>query len=141
MSEQESAGNRHRLRVWIKLAITSGLLDKLPPEYHPEGHEKAVSTESYARHLLAELRDPDSSKRTIKQIIADARQFQVWVEARQKDYRRLVLRELGYQRKHEAITAETRPSASTDREIKPTRTHVRSRDPASNPMWDDWLDA
>jgi hypothetical protein len=141
MPKQESTANRHPLRVWIKWGLETGLFEKLPPEYDPEGQANYQRTESYARHLLAELRNPDSSRRTLQQIIADARQFRAWVEARQKDYRRLVLREMGSQGAREAMPAETRPAASTDRDFKPGHTQPRSANPRSDPMWDDWLDA
>ncbi len=140
MPGQESSSNRHPLRIWIKWALETGLFEKLPSEYASAGSENPFGTESYARHLLAELRNPDSSRRTLQQIIADARHFRTWVEARQKDYRRLVLRENGYQRPHGVMPAETRPSISIDREIKPGQTRTRSPNPRSNPMWDDWLD-
>ena len=35
MREQESAPGRHALRLWIKAALESGLLDKLPAECAP----------------------------------------------------------------------------------------------------------
>jgi hypothetical protein len=140
MPGQALSANRHPLRVWIKWALETGLFEKLPSEYAPAESKTAHGTISYARDLLAELRNPDSSKRTLQQIIADARHFRTWVEARQKDYRRLVLRENGSQRLHWAVPAETRPSISVDREIKPGQTRTRSASPRSNPMWDDWLD-
>ncbi len=31
MSNRDSNANRHHLRVWVKLAIESGLLEKVPP--------------------------------------------------------------------------------------------------------------
>jgi hypothetical protein len=141
MPAQEFSGNRHRLRVWIKWAIESGLLEKLPADYQSEGLGSTVGTERYARGLLAELRAPDLSKRTIRQIVADARQFQLWVEARQKDYRRLVLREQGSERAREVVPARTAPRGAQQEAIKPLRRSVNPANPRINPMWDDWLDA
>jgi hypothetical protein len=141
MPGQESSQNRHPLRVWIKWALESGLFEKLPPEYAPEGSGTSYGTESYARCLLAELRNPDSGRRSLKQIIVDARQFRTWIEARQKDYRRSVLGEMHPGRTRWEVPRERGPSAATDRAIKPRRDYPGFPSGQLNPMWDDWLDA
>ena len=87
MPKTEPGPNRHHFRIWIKMAIQSGLIDRLPPVYEPDGFQTPLRTDECARQLLAELRDPDSSRRTLKEIIASTRQFKSWVEARQKDGR------------------------------------------------------
>ena len=88
MRKPEPGPNRHHFRIWIKMAIQSGLIDKLPPHYEPDGTQRPLRTDEHAHHLLAELRDPEASRRTLKEIIADVRQFKSWVESRQKDDRR-----------------------------------------------------
>ena len=91
MPKQQPGLNRHHFRIWIKMIIQSGLIDKLPPLYEADGFQNSQSTESFARQLLVELRDPDASKRTLQEIVADAQQFKHWVEARRKDGRRRML--------------------------------------------------
>jgi len=139
MPKQEPGANRHHLRVWIKWALESGVLDKLPPLCDAEGCETPQPTDQYARGLLAELRNPDSSTRPLKQIIADARQFRLWVEARQKHCRRIILAEI-----HPGDLGEWLPqrqsSNPTDREEGPETTTLKPPSPRRNPMWDDWLD-
>ena len=87
MPKTEPGPNRHHFRIWIKMAIQSGLIDRLPPLYEADDFQTPLKTEEFARQLLAELRDPDASRRTLKEIIARARQFKSWVEARRKDSR------------------------------------------------------
>jgi hypothetical protein len=139
MSKHEPGPNRHHFRIWIKWALESGLLDKLPALCDPEGCETPQPTDKYARGLLAELRDPGSSTRPLTQIIADARQFRAWVEARQKHGRRIILTEI-----HNGDlgdrAAERRSSNTTEEEERPEPTTLKSPNPRRNPMWDDWLD-
>ena len=85
MPKPQPGPNRHHFRIWIKMAIQSGLIEKLPPLYEPIGNQSPFQTEAYARRLLTELRDPEASRRPLKEIIADARQFKTWVESRRKD--------------------------------------------------------
>ncbi len=87
MPKSEPGPNRHHFRIWIKMALQSGLIDRLPPVYEPGELQNPLRTEEFARQLLAELRHPDASRRTLKEIIASARQFKSWVEARRKDDR------------------------------------------------------
>ena len=56
MSKPEPRANRHQLCVWLKWAIESGLLGKVPPRYDPDGSGEPEPTEDYARRLLAELK-------------------------------------------------------------------------------------
>ena len=73
MPKSEPGPNRHHYRIWIKMAIQSGLIDRLPPLYEPGVSPCApLRTEEYARQLMTELRDPDGSNRTRKEIIASA---------------------------------------------------------------------
>jgi hypothetical protein len=55
MPQHEPVTNRHQLRVWLKLALETGLLDKLPPRYDPDGSGDPRPTGDYARQLMIEL--------------------------------------------------------------------------------------
>jgi len=140
MPKPETRPNRHHYRVWIKWAIESGLLGKLPPRYEPDGFPNPQDTEPYARQLLAELRDPDSSRRRLKQIVADARQFKNWVEARRKDNLRIILA-TGRPEETISIPPRRRSSAPSDQERQTRPTRREDTNPRLDPMWDDWLDS
>jgi len=139
MSKHEPGANRHHLRVWLKWAIESGLLDKVPPQYHPDDSHDAQPTDRYARQLLPELKDPDSSKRLLNQILADVRRFRDWVEFRQKLSRRIILTG-GQTDGAEAAVLERRASTRIHREKSARRIEPADTNPKSNPMWDDWID-
>jgi hypothetical protein len=142
MPKPQPGPNRHHFRIWIKTAIQSGLIDKLPPLYRPDGSQGPLRTEEYARRLLTDLRDPEGSSRPLKDIIADARQFKTWVESRRKDE---LKRSLMDSRPDDRIIEMPPGLARAERsdERRPRRTE-RSRQPDSNPklhpMWDDWID-
>jgi transposase-like protein len=139
MSQHEPGVNRHQLRAWLKLAIESGLLERVPPQYVPEEPGEPEPTDGYARRLLAELKDPDSSTRMLREILADARRFRDWVEFRQKVSRRIIL--TGGRTDGGEAVALMRPSATrVPRERNTHRTDRGGVDPKSDPMWDDWLD-
>jgi hypothetical protein len=136
MPKPEPGPNRHHFRIWIKMAIQSGLIDKLPPVYKPGGTQGTLRTDEYAHQLLAELQDPDASRRTLKEIIADVRQFKSWVASRQKDSRQRTLVE---SRPEERIIEmpPRRPRAANgpagnDTERLPQRTR-RPNQPDTNP--------
>ena len=122
------------------MAIQSGLIDKLPPLYESQGFQSPLETGEHARRLLAELRDPDASTRTLREIIADAWQFKSWVEARRKDGR---LRMLIESRPEERIIEMPpgRPRPATDAERRTQRTDRPDTNPKLHPMWDDWIDS
>jgi hypothetical protein len=142
MAKPEPAPNRHHFRVWIKMAIQSGLIEKLPPLYDSQRFQSPLGTVEYARQLLAELRDPDASTRMLKEIIAEARQFKSWVEARRKDSRLRILVE-GRPEERIIDMPPGRPRPSTDPERRPRRSQ-RNNDPDTcpklHPMWDNWID-
>jgi hypothetical protein len=143
MPKPEAGPNRHHFRIWIKMALQSGLIDKLPPIYEPDGFQNALRTDQYARHLLAQLRDPDASHRTFKEIIADARRFNSWVETRRKDARsRMLMDSRPEYRRIEMPPG--RPRAAPPNEDRPRRTprmHQPDLNPKLHPMWDDWIDS
>jgi hypothetical protein len=139
MPTKDHGTGRHPLRVWLKLAIESGLLDRVPPRYDPDGSGDPQPTQEYARQLLAELKDPESGGRLLKEILADARRFREWVEYRQKVSRRMILG----QWETEGAAAwmpEVRPSPRPDRDKRPRRIDPGEARPRTDPMWDDWLD-
>jgi hypothetical protein len=95
-----------------------------------------VPTDHYARQLLAELKDPDSRKRPLSQILDDARRFRAWVDFRQKVGRRLILSE---------GASVTIPERQPSTQPPPKKSPRRQRQPDDtqlklDPMWDDWLD-
>jgi hypothetical protein len=141
MPKPEPGANRHQLRVWLKWAIESGLLDKLPPQYDPdpEGLRDPQPTDGYARWLLADLRAPDSRRRPLNQVLADVRRFWAWVEDRRKLGRRIILAELPPSDAR-SMVPQRRPSAPTQREDRPRPRQSGSTHPESHPLWDEWLD-
>lgn len=139
MPKHEAAPNRHHVRVWIKWAIESGLLEKLPPVCDAEGCATPQPTDQYARKLLAELRDPDASRRPLKEIVADAQRFRRWVEARQKSCRQLILTEL-----HPGNLGDWVPQRRSENiastEERRQQIPRKPPNPRRNLMWDDWID-
>jgi hypothetical protein len=145
MSKQDSVPNRHHFRVWIKQALESGLLDKVAPLYDPEGCMAPQPIDQYARGLLAELRDPGSSTRPLKQIIADARQFRIWVEACQKRSRRIIMTEINNGDIRDLANLDNwfpqkRPANTAAPDESSASTPLKTPHPRRNPMWDDWVD-
>jgi hypothetical protein len=135
MPKHEPIGNRHHYRVWLKWALETGLFEKLPAQYEPDDSRDSQPTDLYARQLLAELRDPESSRRPLSQILTDAERFRSWVDFRQKVNRRTILSEGA-----SAVAPDRRSSTRAAAE-KSTRQRQSGRaEQGSNPMWDDWLD-
>jgi hypothetical protein len=139
MPKQEREPNRHHLRVWIKLALENGVLEKLPPKMRMEGNAEPQDVAQYARQLLEELTDLDSSQRALKEILADARRFRAWVEARQKDCVRHIL--TGPQPDDSSRRARMLTRAPIDRATSCTSTEPSKPEPALHPLWDKWIDA
>jgi hypothetical protein len=144
MSKPEPSPNRHHYRVWIKALIKSGFIEKLPPSYDFDPSESPRGTEEYARQLMTELRDPTASRRPLQEIIADARQFKTWVEARRRDSLRRALVE---SRPEDRIIEMPpgRPRAAIERDQRPQRPRTERTSqpdvsPELHPMWDDWID-
>ena len=135
MPQNEPVANRHQLRVWLKLAVETGPLEKLPPHYEPDDSQHPQPTDRYARQLLAELRDPESSRRPLTQILADTRRFRARVDFRQKVSRQMILAEGA-----SMAMPEGEPSTRAAPEKRPRQRVPGGADPESDPMWDDWLD-
>lgn len=135
MAKNEPVANRHHYRVWLKSALETGVLEKLPSQYAPDDSQPPQPTEFYARQLLAELRDPESSRRPLAQILANAERFRVWVDFRQKVTRRLILSEGA-----SSVVPEAQPPTRVSQQNVQRQRRPASASPESNPMWDDWLD-
>ena len=125
------------------MAIQSGLIEKLPPFYESEGFQGPLRTDEYAQRLLTELRDPEASRRPLRDIIAEARQFKTWVESRRKDDRK---RSLVESRPEERIiemppgrTRMEHPNQT--RRSRTERNHQPDHNPKLHPLWDEWIDS
>jgi hypothetical protein len=138
MSKPSPRPKPNPLRVWLKQAIHSGTLERIPRHYSP-GAGGSHDTIDYARDLLAELRDPDTSARPLDAIVDDAVRFRRWVESRQQVSRRIILAE---SRPGEGYEPEPPRPARDDRERRPERDQraPRQASPRSDPMWDELLD-
>jgi hypothetical protein len=142
MINHEPKPTRGQLRVWLKRAVQSGLLDKLPPSYDLDEQADPPATEQVARQLLAELRDPDSNRRPISRVTADVERFRRWVESRQRISRQLILTELETARTDPAWLENWASASAHTREQE----HGRGRTslprivPRSDAMWDEDLD-
>jgi hypothetical protein len=142
MLKNEPKPTRGQLRVWLKWAVQSGLLDKLPPCYNLDEQADPPATEQVARQLLAELRDPDATGRPISRVTADIDRFRRWVESRQRISRQIILNELEMARADPAWL-ENWASVSAHIREHQNRRGRRSRPrimPRSDPMWDADLD-
>lgn len=140
MPKPQNDANRHRLRVWIKLALETGLFEKLPPQLKLDGFSEPRDATEYARGLMEELKDPGSGDRTLKEIVADARRYRAWVEERQKDCVRQIL--MGPQPGDSARRARlmNRAPVAHD-ERRPTSREIPKNEPALHPLWDKWVDS
>jgi hypothetical protein len=139
MPRAEQNTNRHHLRVWIKLALETGVLDKVPRQLMLDDLTEPCDAPEYARQLLADLKDPQSSRRTLAQILADARRFRQWIEARRKDSVRLILtgRQPGDSSRRENLLK----SRSIVHERPRAAREPSKPEPALDPLWDKWVDA
>jgi hypothetical protein len=133
---------RGQLRVWLKEAIRSGFLDKLPPRYEAEGMSTSdpPATEPVARCLLAELQDPGSARRTLAEIVADVRRFQGWVQARRKHSRQAILAEVESANSDPSWLESWATAMTGATEQVRCRTPPRKIRSRSDPMWDEELD-
>ncbi len=139
MATPESHPSWGHWRVWLKGTVESGLLDRLPPQFDPDGSGHPRNVDGYARRLLARLRDPNSDSRPPRELLAELGRFRSWVESRRSVSRRIILAE-GQSPDAASLERESgsRPPTSAKREQRPPA--PRSTRPRSDPMWDDWLD-
>src|SRR4051812_7613853 len=84
MSVSRQEPTRGQLRVWLKWALQSGLLEKLPERYDSEGRLDSPSPRDAAHALLAVLQDPESSRQALTRAGDEARRFRSWVDGRLK---------------------------------------------------------
>ncbi len=144
MSNPFATATPGQLRVWLKWAVESTILDRLPPRYEVDGSGSPQGSEAYARALLAEMRNLDDGPRAPEEILADVRRFRAWVEARQKISRRIILADRREDSEHGAgIKPQVRPPSNLPRHRSLPAPPAYLPDfspPSSDPMWDDWLD-
>jgi hypothetical protein len=138
MPKFEPPPRRHHLRVWLKSAVESGLFDRLPPQYEPDDFSGPQPTDEYARRLMAELRDPDSS-RPQSEVVRDAERFRRWVEARQKESRRIILSQSEASAACDSVAEdEAWVAALSEKIVRRVNSHGRAT--GVDPMWDEFLD-
>lgn len=140
MSKPAPPPKPNPLRTWLKQAIQSGALERIPSHF-PAGAGGSRDTMDYAHELLAELRDPDTSPRSLDEIVADAQRFRRWVESRQQVSRRIILAESRPGEGYEYEPEPPRPWRD-DRGGRPAEEPQAPRPvpPQSDPMWDEFLD-
>jgi hypothetical protein len=140
MSDPFSRATRGQLRIWLKWAVESAVLDRLPPRYEGEGSGSLQSPEVYARALLDEMRNLDTGPRSPEEILADVRRFRMWLEGRQKISRQIILADP----RGSASPMEDTPAQLRRDQRRRSSTSQAERlsypHPRENPMWDDWLD-
>jgi hypothetical protein len=132
--------SRGRLRVWLKMALQTGVLDRVPDHHGPSGR----STLEYARDLFSELQSAHLSTQPPAALLTEIRAFREWVEARQRTSRRAILAEpsredlmsyrLGRPKKPTAPAAL--PSIQSPRRRSDTADTPVNLDP----LWDRWMD-
>jgi hypothetical protein len=140
MPKPESKPTRGQLKVWLKWAVQSDPLEKLPPRCDLEDLADPPDTEEVAHRLLAELRDPESNRRPISRITADIERFRRWVETRQKINRQLILTEVESARTGPELLETRRAVVNRSDDQERGRTARRRIAPGSDPMWDQDLD-
>ncbi|APW63313.1 hypothetical protein [Paludisphaera borealis] len=149
---------RGPMRLWLKSTLGSGVLETLRPSEATGGGDP----DSFARDLLAKLREADGGFRPDDPLALAFREFRRWVEAERRS-RRLGL--LGPPRARQRLPETIRPrddraagkvatvgKASAEKPLTvvsrlltrvrsafASRARVRPADLA-NPLWDRWLD-
>lgn len=141
MARPEPNEPRGRLRVWLKMALQSGQLDRIPPEYEPDGPGSGVPARAYARELLAALQAAEGGSRAPGEVVAAIRSFRAWVDAHQKTARRLILAE--EEGPVLRLDPGKRPLAPPPPPAAPPRRPRGGETPRTlldHPLWDRWLD-
>jgi hypothetical protein len=136
MASTEPSATRGQLRAWLKTAIKSGMLDRLPPYFEPEGGVRRDAFD-HAHALLIELQELDSAARPPGEILTEVKAFRAWVDDRLRRSRRIILAE-GSTEEREV----PRPAREVRRPAPPPPPTRRAPDPPPelDPMWDRWLD-
>jgi hypothetical protein len=140
MPRPEPSPTRGQLRAWLRMATRSTMLDRIPPDYQPDGPGSGGPTRAYARELLARLLDVESGTRPTDEVIAEVRAFRAWVDARQRNSRRLILAE--EEGPVHRLGAEARPPSPPPPPVARPRRRDDGRPPTllDHPLWDRWLD-
>jgi hypothetical protein len=131
---------RGQLRVWLKWVTQSGLLEKLPARYDPDGQGGSRAPGDVARSLLIALQDPESSGQTRAELTAETLRFQSWVENRLKWNRRAILAECaGEHPERESLDRWARAEIRRMERTAPPQPSP-TVNPKCDPMWDGELD-
>jgi hypothetical protein len=140
MPRPEPIPSRGQLRAWLKMAVQSTMLDRVPADYEPDGPGTGGPTREYARGLLARWQALDPGTTPPTHILAETCAFRVWVEARQRTSRRLILAEEDPP-VHRLGPEPWSPSPPPPVAPPPRRSDDR-RPPTllDHPLWDRWLD-
>lgn len=139
MARPEPSASRGELRAWLKTAVRSTMLDRVPPDYEPEGPGSGGPTRDHARDLLARLQALDPGTSPPDGVLSEIRAFRSWVEARLKTSRRLILGGAsGDEGAVHRLGTEKRPAPRA--EPTPARHPGPGPRPEHDPLWDRWLD-
>ncbi len=127
--------SRGQLGAWLKMAVRSTLLDRVPPDYEPACPGTGGPTRDHARDLLARFQALDPWTSPPGEVLDEIRTFRTWVEGRLKASRRIILG---------GASGGDVPVHRLDSAKRPT---PRRRNPPDDPpgiepdpMWDRWLD-
>jgi hypothetical protein len=140
MKQLEYVMTRGQWRVWLRGVIVSGLLDRLPPSYDPEGAVHPGSTAEAAQNLLAALRDPSLSRQALAHLMSELALFRQWVEARQKLSRQVILAERETAQANPHWLEQWAASTINQHHREPARNTNARAIPGGHPLWDDQLD-
>jgi hypothetical protein len=146
------------MRSWLKFTLESGVLETLRPSEASGGDDP----ESFARRLLARLREADGGMRPDDPPALAFRAFRRWVDAERRSRRRKMLEDPPGRRrtprpspvepspaavrKEEAVGKPPSPAPNAlSRWLARAQSAVAGRRRAqlvdlSNPLWDRWLD-
>ena len=125
------------------MALRSGQLDRVPPEYEPDGPGGGVPTREYAHDLLAALQAAESGTRPSAEVIAAIHAFRAWVTARLQNSRRVILAEEGGPILHlppQRRTPPPPPPAGRRPDAGDAVAIERPPTLLDHPLWDRWLD-
>jgi hypothetical protein len=135
MASTEPSATRGQLRAWLKTAIKSGMLDRLPPYFEPEGGVRRDVLD-HAHALLIELQERDSATRPPGEVLAEVRRFRAWVDDRLRRSRRIILAEGSVEEMEvpRPVREVRRPAPAPPAQRSPEPR------PELDPMWDRWVD-
>jgi hypothetical protein len=133
---------RGQLRVWLKWALQSGLLEKLPERCDLEGPHDSRTPRDVAHALLAALQDPESSRQDRADAMAEAQRFQAWVDRRLKANRQLLLAERASEHADRGwLERWARAEEMRQHQEREERSAAPAAAPPVKPRWDSMWDA